>query len=183
MYLPRSLISHLYLHLQKSSHVLSPPVLILVALEPDALCACRILTSLLKRDYISHKIHPITGYIDLAQAGDQFIKPLRHSQGGTGGIIVCLGVGGLVDLESTLLGSDVEQETWYALEDMPDVDEDGAELQESDNGVASGAESDGSEHPDSPSQKRKSWSDDEGEESDKENTTPSKKRKSNAVSA
>ncbi|KAI4216323.1 MAG: hypothetical protein LQ351_001333 [Letrouitia transgressa] len=105
MYLPRGLISHLYQHLLYSHHPLSPPVLILVALEPDALCACRILTSLLKRDYIQHKIHPISGYNDLTTAGETLVRPMRISQGGTGGVVVCLGVGGMVDM-STVLGLD-----------------------------------------------------------------------------
>ena len=109
MYLPRSLISHLYTHLLRTHHPLSAPVLILVTLEPDALCACRILTSLLKRDYIPHKIQPIAGYGDLARAGEQLIQPMRLSDGGNGGVAVCLGVGGLVDLES-VLGLAIEQD-------------------------------------------------------------------------
>ncbi|EEQ27525.1 DNA replication initiation factor cdc45 [Microsporum canis] len=102
MYLPRSLISHLYQQLLRSHHPLSPPVLILVALEPDALCACRILTALLKRDYIPHKIQPIAGYGDLSQAGTELVHPMHTSNGGSGGVVVCLGVGGLVDLSETL---------------------------------------------------------------------------------
>lgn len=102
MYLPRSLISQLYQHLIRSNHPLSPPVLILVALEPDALCACRIFTALLKRDYIQHKIQPISGYGDLAEAGRTMVQPMKLQQGGTGGVVVCLGVGGLVDMSSEL---------------------------------------------------------------------------------
>ncbi|KAI9882364.1 MAG: hypothetical protein M1823_005887 [Watsoniomyces obsoletus] len=102
MYLPRSLISHLYLHLLRTHHPLSPPVLLLVALEPDSLCACRILTTLLKRDYIPHKIQPIAGYGDLASAGEGMVRPMRTSEGGNGGVVVCLGVGGLVDLGAVL---------------------------------------------------------------------------------
>lgn len=109
MYLPRSLISTLYLHLQQTHHPLSPPVLILVALEPDALCGCRILTQLLKRDYIPHKIQPIAGYGDLERAGRNVIRPMMESQGGSGGVVVCLGVGGLVDLGG-LLGIDTEED-------------------------------------------------------------------------
>lgn len=105
MYLPRDLISHLYQHLMVTHHPLSPPVLILVALEPDALCACRILTALLKRDYIAHKIQPISGYSDLTQAGADMVQPMREQQGGSGGVVVCLGVGGLVDM-ATVLGLD-----------------------------------------------------------------------------
>lgn len=103
MYLPRSLISHLYQHLAENRCPLSPPVLILVALEPDALCACRILTSLLKVDYIPHKIQPISGYGDLTDAGETMVQPMRTQNGGSGGVVVCLGVGGLVDI-STVLG-------------------------------------------------------------------------------
>lgn len=107
MYLPRSLISKLYIHLQQTRHPLSPPVLILVALEPDALCACRILTRLLKHDYIPHKIQPVSGYTDLEKAGRELVMPMMESQGGSGGIVVCLGVGGMVDL-GPLLGLESE---------------------------------------------------------------------------
>ncbi len=109
MYLPRALISHLYLHLSRTHHPLSPPVLVLVALEPDALCACRILTTLLKRDYIPHKIQPVSGYGDLARAGEEMVRPMRTDEGGSGGVVVCLGVGGLVDL-GAILGLDASQE-------------------------------------------------------------------------
>ncbi|TQS31953.1 hypothetical protein Golomagni_07749, partial [Golovinomyces magnicellulatus] len=109
MYLPRSLISKLYTHLQSSRHPLSPPVLILVALEPDALCGCRILTRLLKHDYIPHKIQPIAGYADLEKAGKELVVPMMESQGGAGGLVVCLGVGGMVDL-GPLLGLEPEGE-------------------------------------------------------------------------
>ncbi|EFY96678.1 CDC45-like protein [Metarhizium robertsii] len=103
MYLPRSLISKLYTHLQTTRHPTSPPVLILVALEPDALCGCRILTRLLKHDYIPHKIQPVAGYSDLEKAGKELVMPMMESQGGSGGVVVCLGVGGMVDL-GPLLG-------------------------------------------------------------------------------
>ena len=102
MYLPRDLISHLYTHLVQSQHPLSPPVLILVALETDALCACRILASLLKRDYVPHKIQPVSGYADLTRAAHELVKPMRTNEGGSGGVVVCLGVGGLVDLAEVL---------------------------------------------------------------------------------
>ena len=111
MYLPRALISHLYLHLLRSHHPLSPPVLILVALEPDSLCACRILTTLLKRDYVPHKIQPVAGYGDLAAAGEKVVQPMRMTKGGSGGVVICLGVGGLVDLGALLgLDSDLGQD-------------------------------------------------------------------------
>ncbi|EFY84813.1 putative sna41 protein [Metarhizium acridum CQMa 102] len=109
MYLPRSLISKLYTHLQTTRHPTSPPVLILVALEPDALCGCRILTHLLKHDYIPHKIQPVAGYSDLEKAGKELVMPMMESQGGSGGVVVCLGVGGMVDL-GPLLGLEQDGE-------------------------------------------------------------------------
>jgi cell division control protein 45 len=115
MYLPRELISHLYTNLLRTHHRLSPPVLILAALEPDALCACRILTALFKRDYISHKIQPVSGYGDLTRAADELIHPMKTSEGGAGGVVICLGVGGLVDLRE-LLGLDIASETQDGLD-------------------------------------------------------------------
>ena len=109
MYLPRSLISHLYLHLLRTQHPLAPPVLILVSLDPDALCACRILTSLFKRDYIPHTIKPISGYEDLRRAGKELVRPMRTTDGGSGGVVICLGVGGLVDLED-FMGLEVDED-------------------------------------------------------------------------
>lgn len=109
MYLPRNLIAHLYQNLVKRTHAAAPPVLLLVALEPDALCACRILTALLKRDYIPHKIQPIAGYGDLSSAAEELVRPMRTSEGGSGGVVVCLGVGGMVDMEE-ILGLDVDED-------------------------------------------------------------------------
>lgn len=118
MYLSRRLISHLYLQLLRSHHPLSPPVLVLVALEPDALCACRILTALLKRDYIPHKIQPVAGYGDLARAGEELVRPMKSTSGGSGGVVICLGVGGLVDLSEILRLTSPEDE----VEDMGGVE-------------------------------------------------------------
>ncbi|KAL8933826.1 MAG: hypothetical protein Q9211_005560 [Gyalolechia sp. 1 TL-2023] len=92
-------------HLVRTHHTQSPPVLILVSLEPDALCACRILAALLRGDYIPHKIQPVSGYNDLAVAGEQLVQPMTMQLGGSGGVVICLGVGGMVDV-STVLGLD-----------------------------------------------------------------------------
>jgi cell division control protein 45 len=109
MYLPRGSLPQLYLHLQRTRHPLSPPVLILVALEPDALCGCRILTTLLKRDYIPHKIQPIAGFSDLEKAGIDNVQPMLKGRGGEGGVVVCLGVGARNDL-GVMLGISTETE-------------------------------------------------------------------------
>ncbi|CAI6322625.1 unnamed protein product [Periconia digitata] len=109
MYLPRGLIAQLYQKLVKRNHAASSPILLLVGLEPDALCACRILTALLKRDYIPHKIQPVSGFNDLICAADDLVKPMRTYSGGSGGLVVCLGVGGMVDLEE-MFGLDYNDE-------------------------------------------------------------------------
>jgi len=80
-----------------------------VALHPDALCAARILTTILKRDYIPHKVQPVAGYSELQAAGQKLVKPLTRQNGGEGGVVVCLGVGGLIDLEE-ILGLDTREE-------------------------------------------------------------------------
>jgi len=102
MHLPRSQISQLYQELLRTTHPLSPPVLILTALTVDTLCATRLLTGLLKRDYIPHKVQPVSGYSDLQRAGQKLVLPLTRHRGGDGGVVVCLGVGGMVDLEEVL---------------------------------------------------------------------------------
>ncbi|KAL8909708.1 MAG: hypothetical protein Q9207_000017 [Kuettlingeria erythrocarpa] len=257
MYLPRSLISHLYQHLLRTHHSQSPPVLVLVSLEPDALCACRILSALCKRDYIPHSIHPISGYNDLTAAGEDLVQPMTTQKGGSGGIVVCLGVGGMVDM-STILGLDniadggdpsggvqvwlidarrpwnlgnvfagmpedalqeidgnarsrapdvvggqiqvsfkpgqggivvyddgdieqeltAEREAYIALSTMPDVEDDGEPLDDSD-GASEVAES---VNGGSQSKKRKSWSDreDNWDESEAENPRPRQRRRSNS---
>jgi len=258
MYLPRSLISKLYQHLQNTRHPLSPPVLILVALEPDALCACRILTRLFKHDYIPHKIQPVAGYADLERVGRELVSPMMESNGGAGGVVVCLGVGGMVDLgsvlglepegdDNTFGGVEVwvvdahrpwnlsnlfggfplepetedattytarspvgvqggridrayrpgkggivvmddgdiedelskEQDAYLAIVDMPEIDDDGEDLGDSEDDSDNGDE-EPAETTIRAGQKRKSWSDFDDEDSD-EDDRPKQRRRSNSV--
>ncbi len=80
-------------------------------LPASTIRSCRILTALLKRDYISHKIQPISGYGDLERAGEELVRPMRITDGGNGGVVVCLGVGGLIGLPDYLgLSSDDEDQ-------------------------------------------------------------------------
>ncbi|MCJ1310611.1 hypothetical protein MMC25_004276 [Agyrium rufum] len=109
MYLPRDLISHLYTSLRNKHSAHSTPVNILVALEPDALCASRILVALLKRDYIQHQIHVVSGYSELERLGRKTVQPLRFQNGGNGGTVICLGVGGMIDL-AAVLGLEASEE-------------------------------------------------------------------------
>ncbi|KAI4107772.1 MAG: hypothetical protein L6R37_001458 [Teloschistes peruensis] len=261
MYLPRNSVSQLYKHLLVTYHSQSSPVLILASLEPDALCACRILTALLKRDYIPHRIQPVAGYNDLATAGEQLVQPMKKQRGGIGGVVVCLGVGGMVDI-STVLGLDnishgedpsggvqvwlidarrpwnlgnifagrpedalqllddnlgsrkpevvdgriqpsyqpghggivvyddgdieddlvLEREAYLSLLKMPDVEDDGELLDDSDGA----SEVAGPVNGEGRSRKRKSWSDredgDEDEDEDEENRRPRQRRRSGSSS-
>lgn len=64
---------------------------------------------MLKHDYIPHKIQPVAGYTDLERVGRELVSPMMESRGGAGGVVVCLGVGGMVDL-GTVLGLEPEGE-------------------------------------------------------------------------
>ena len=97
MYISRDLFSSAYLHLKHYAHSTTPSILILVALDTDSLCATRILTQLLKRDFLPHKIHPVAGYKDLSNVNDTLIKGNEDLR-----FLICLGLGGLVDLEEFL---------------------------------------------------------------------------------
>ena len=44
----------------------------------------------------------MAGYADLSRAGAELVRPMRTCEGGAGGMVICLGVGGLVDLEEAL---------------------------------------------------------------------------------
>ncbi|KAK3626615.1 DNA replication initiation factor cdc45 [Elasticomyces elasticus] len=114
MYLPRPLLPSLYTTLLQTTHPSSAPLLLLVAPTVDALCAARILTAQLRRDFVPHKLRCVSGYADLQRAGEEEVKGLRRDgeYGGQGGVVVCLGCGGGVDLGELLglTGEDDEVE-------------------------------------------------------------------------
>lgn len=68
-------------------------VLILVSNEPDSLCCCRILTSLLRAELVAHKVKPVRGYDDIARANDTLIVPNPDLS-----TIIMINCGGTVDL-------------------------------------------------------------------------------------
>ncbi|EWC46052.1 hypothetical protein DRE_04626 [Drechslerella stenobrocha 248] len=104
MHIPRHQFGAAYNRLKRSSSATVPSVLILTSLDVDSLCACRMLTRLLKSDYIPHKLHPVAGYQDLAKANKEFIATNDDLK-----FLVLLGVGGLVDIAELLeLRSGVE---------------------------------------------------------------------------
>lgn len=97
MFIPRSLFAAAYAHLKSHAHPSTTSVLILCAIDTDSLCAARILASLLKRDYILHQIKPVAGYQDLERVNETLVKGNEELK-----FLICLGLGGLVDLSAFL---------------------------------------------------------------------------------
>lgn len=56
-----------------------------------------------------HKVKPISGYNDLTTTGREVVQPMRIADGGSGGVVCCVGMGGLVDLEA-MLGLEVNED-------------------------------------------------------------------------
>ena len=97
MYIPRHLLSSAYAHLKAHAHSTNPSILLLCALDTDSLCAARILTHLLKQDYIPHKIHPVAGYQELENVNKTLIRGNEELR-----FVICLGLGGLIDIAAFL---------------------------------------------------------------------------------
>ncbi|KAK8813177.1 hypothetical protein WA158_002769 [Blastocystis sp. Blastoise] len=72
-------------------------ILIFVSSVCDSLCACRILTSLLRVDNIAYKIKQVMGYEDIKHANDTIIKDNMDLRS-----VIFLNCGGSVDLSSVL---------------------------------------------------------------------------------
>lgn len=49
-------------------------VLVFVAPNCDAMCACRILSYMFRADAVSYKIKPVAGYGDIAAANEELVK-------------------------------------------------------------------------------------------------------------
>lgn len=58
---------------EPSSSYNTVSVLILVAPDVDALCACRILTALLKHDQVGHNVVPISGWAELSRVNREMV--------------------------------------------------------------------------------------------------------------
>ncbi|KAJ1797403.1 DNA replication initiation factor cdc45, partial [Coemansia sp. RSA 2599] len=56
-----------------AAHSSGTSVLIFASTDGDSVCALRILTSLLKRDAIGHKIVPVASYQDIADQSQKLI--------------------------------------------------------------------------------------------------------------
>ena len=70
---PRLKLDEAYARLKQQSLGGACTVLILVAADCDALCACRILTYLLRSDHIMYKVKPVSGYDDIARTNGSLI--------------------------------------------------------------------------------------------------------------
>ncbi|KAI8089535.1 DNA replication pre-initiation complex subunit Cdc45 [Halteromyces radiatus] len=76
--------------------------IIFVAPDVDAICCCKILQSLLKRDIIQHKIVPVSGYQDLQKANDDLVAKDEQLR-----TIIMINCGGLVELSEILKVNDL----------------------------------------------------------------------------
>ncbi|KAJ2960378.1 hypothetical protein NQZ79_g4190 [Umbelopsis isabellina] len=66
--------------------------IVFVASDVDALCACKILQTLLKTDFIPHKIVPVSSYSDLKEANTELVQTDDELRS-----IVMINCGGMVD--------------------------------------------------------------------------------------
>jgi cell division control protein 45 len=74
-------------------------VLIFVAPNADAMCACRILCSMLRSDVISYKIVPVNGYADLEAANAELITGNQDLR-----TVIMLNCGARRNMEKVLSG-------------------------------------------------------------------------------
>lgn len=74
MIIRRSQFSSAYTRIKQSSLSGTCAVLILVALDADALCACKMLASLLKADFVPFQIRPIAGWHDLEHVNTTLVQ-------------------------------------------------------------------------------------------------------------
>lgn len=68
-------------------------VLILVSADPDGLCACKILTTLLKDDCIGYRVLPVSGWSELARIHQDQVAENPDLR-----TVVLLNLGSLLDL-------------------------------------------------------------------------------------
>lgn len=74
MIIRRSQFAAAYTRIKQSSLSGTCAVLILVALDTDALCACKMLSSLLRSDFVPFQIRPIAGWSDLEAVNTALVQ-------------------------------------------------------------------------------------------------------------
>lgn len=73
MIIRRNQFASAYTKIRQSSLSGTCAVLILVALDVDALCASKMLASLLKSDFVPYQIRPIAGWSDLEKVNTNLV--------------------------------------------------------------------------------------------------------------
>ncbi|CCJ31198.1 unnamed protein product [Pneumocystis jirovecii] len=106
MFIRRSNYADAYSRIKVASLSGSCTVLIFVALDVDALCACKMLSvsglfTLMKQDFISHKIQPISGYQDLMDINQTVVLNNENLK-----FLILLNCGALIDLYQYLTPQD-----------------------------------------------------------------------------
>ncbi|EEB05321.2 DNA replication pre-initiation complex subunit Cdc45 [Schizosaccharomyces japonicus yFS275] len=101
MYVKRSEYAKFYSNFKEQIGSGGCPVQILVGLDPDALCACKLLSRLLKGDFITHKILPISGYQALEKANKTLIEGNEELKA-----VILINCGAMVDLPAYLAVND-----------------------------------------------------------------------------
>ena len=94
---PRDQYHVVYGEIKKESGYGGCTLLILVAQDVDALCACEILCSMLRSDMISFALVPVNGYDDVEQVAKERLGPESEIRS-----IVVLNCGAIVNLKSLL---------------------------------------------------------------------------------
>ncbi|KAK9473377.1 CDC45 family [Dipodascopsis tothii] len=83
-------------------------VILVSCLDIDALCACKVLVSILRREQILYRIVPVVGYSELKAAWTALDEEVRA--------VVMIGCGGLVDLGTYLEVDEVEERKIYVFD-------------------------------------------------------------------
>lgn len=78
-------------------------VLIYVANEGDSLCACKILCTILQSDHISYKITPVSGYLELANAGALLASSEQLKT------VIMIGCGGTINVRDFFQLDDLDE--------------------------------------------------------------------------
>jgi len=91
--LPVEQFSEAYKQVKRGSAAGNCTVLVFVAQDCDSLCACRILTSLLRRDDVLHSIVPVSGYQELQHTFKEYVDDQEEIRS-----IFLINCGAIVDL-------------------------------------------------------------------------------------
>uniref|UniRef100_A0A7S3K5P6 CDC45-like protein n=1 Tax=Aureoumbra lagunensis TaxID=44058 RepID=A0A7S3K5P6_9STRA len=84
-------------------------VVLFVAPDCDALCACRLLTTLLKQDNVVYKVLPVSGYSDIAEASQNLDASIRS--------VIMINCGAMINIGDLILSrQELESAQIYVLD-------------------------------------------------------------------